>query len=188
MKNKIIMIIKKICGDGGLNRFRLFYSRLNKIFTSSRPKINATAIIERRNMVRLANNVEIGAGVVIRAFDELVTIGPYSQINPFVVIYGHNKISIGANVMIAPHCVIASGNHDFKQTTIPMRFAGNLTKGPIIIGDDVWIGANCTITDGVKIGHGAVIGANSLVNKDVAPYAIVGGVPAKVIGNRINNK
>ena len=83
--------------------------------------------------------------------------------------------------------MIAAGNHDYIQTDLPMRFAGNLTKGPIIIGDDVWIGANSTITDGVKIGKGAVIAANSCVNCDVEEYSIYGGVPARKIGSRKKN-
>ena len=53
-----------------------------------------------------------------------------------------------------------------------------------MIGDDVWIGAHCTITDGVTIGEGAVVGANSVVTRDVPAYAIVAGVPARVIGDR----
>ena len=80
--------------------------------------------------------------------------------------------------------MIAAGNHDYKQTSTPMRFAGTLTRGPITIADDVWVGANCTIADGVTIGTGAVIGANSLVTKDVQPFDIVVGVPAVVVSNR----
>lgn len=125
---------------------------------------------------------EIKEGTIIQAFGK-ITIGKNTQLNPYTILYG-GYIEIGDNVMIAPHCVIASGNHNFRQLEIPMRFAQDITKGPIIIGNDVWIGANSTITDGVKIGVGAVIAANSCVIKDVLPYEIVGGVPAKVIGNR----
>jgi maltose O-acetyltransferase len=88
--------------------------------------------------------------------------------------------------MIAPHCMIAAGDHDFTQLEKPMRFANSITKGPIIIEDNVWIGANVTITDGVRIGKDSVIAANSVVTKDVAPFDIVGGVPAKIIRNRKN--
>ena len=56
--------------------------------------------------------------------------------------------------------------------------------GEIVIEDDVWIAANCTITPGTRIGHGAVVGAGAVVTRDVEPYAIVGGVPAHVIGSR----
>jgi galactoside O-acetyltransferase len=57
-------------------------------------------------------------------------------------------------------------------------------RGPIVVGDDVWIGANATVLRGITIGRGAVVGANSVVTRDVAPFSIVGGVPARVIGHR----
>lgn len=146
--------------------------------------ISNTAILEERRFIKIKKRAEIQDHVIIRTFKSDVTIGEYSQINPFTVIYGGTGVSIGNNVMIAPHCMISSGNHDFKQTEKPIRHAGNLSKGPIVIEDGVWIGANCTITDGVKIGYNAVIGAGSVVTKDVLPWDIVGGVPAKVIGSR----
>ena len=111
-------------------------------------------------------------------------IGEYTQINPFTVIYGGSGVYIGDNVMIAPHCMIAAGDHDFKQIDLPIRHAGDLSKGPIVIEDGVWIGANVTITDGVIIGHDAVVAAGSVVTKNVSPYDIVGGIPAKKIANR----
>ncbi|HET9503945.1 MAG TPA: acyltransferase [Hymenobacter sp.] len=132
--------------------------------------------------VFIGEYTEVKDNVIIQCFGK-ISIGKYCQLNPFVVIYA-GQVTIGDNVMIAPHCMISSENHDFRQIEVPMRFAGNLTKGPIIIEDDVWIGANVTVTDGVRIGKGAVIAANSCVNKDIPPYAIAGGVPARVIGTR----
>ncbi len=126
--------------------------------------------------------------MIIQTLTAPVTIGRHVQLNPFTVIYGGSGVSIGNYVMVGPHCMIAGGNHDYLQTEKPMRFAGSLTRGPIVIEDDVWIGANSTITDGVHIGQGAVVAAGSVVNKDVAPFDIVGGVPARVIGNRKSPK
>ena len=132
--------------------------------------------------ITIGRNTDIKDYVIIQSFTKVV-IGDECQINPFTIIYA-GEVYIGNNVLIAPHCIIASGNHDYKQLEVPMKFAGILTKGPIIIGNDVWIGANVTILDGVKIGDGAVIAANSCINKNVEPYSIYGGVPAKKIGQR----
>jgi acetyltransferase-like isoleucine patch superfamily enzyme len=145
----------------------------------------STASIEDRQLVSIGRHSEIKDYVIIRTAGNPVRIGEYVQLNPFTVIYGGSGVTIGNNVMIAPHCVLAAGNHDYVQTEVPIRFAGNLSKGPIIIEDNVWIGANCTITDGVKIGRDAVIAANSLVNKDVPPFEIAGGVPIRSLGNRL---
>lgn len=178
--------LKRLLGKRLVSAIKALKARVRYFLESRQPRISKTAIIEERRLVKIGEKAEIGAYVIIKAHDNPIEIGAYSQINPFTVIYGHNRIEIGNNVMIAPHCMIASGNHDFKQTAAPIRFAGNLTKGPIRIGDNVWIGANSTITDGVVIGHDAVIAAGSVVNRDVAPYDIVGGVPAKPLGNRLD--
>ena len=90
------------------------------------------------------------------------------------------KITIKDDVLIGPRVFIASFNHNLKKNNIPVRLQGDTGK-PIVIGEDVWVGAHAIILAGVKIGKGAVIGAGSVVTKDVEPYAIVAGVPAKFI-------
>lgn len=151
--------------------------------TSNGYSLHKTAKLIRYSTIEIGKGTEIKDYVIIQSFS-CIKIGENCQINPFTVLYG-GDIFIGNDVMIAPHCMIASGNHDYKQTEMPMRYAGILTKGPIIIEDDVWIAAHVTITDGVKIGKGAVIAANSCVTKNVEPYAIYAGVPAKKVGTRI---
>ena len=146
--------------------------------------VHATAQLEREELITIGDHAEIKDYVIIRTYENPVVIGAYCQLNPFVVIYGGSGVYIGDNVMIAPHCVLAAGNHNFRQLDTPIRFARGISDGPIVIEDNVWIGANCTITDAVRIGHDAVVGANSVVTRDVAPYDIVGGVPARAIGNR----
>jgi len=175
------MILKKIRKIPGLPRKMI--NRVRKLLT---PKyfVHKTAQLEKKELISIKDHAEIKDYVIIRTYSNPVTIGQYTQLNPFTVIYGGSGVYIGDNVMIAPHCMIAAGDHDLKQLEKPMRFAGSVTKGPIIIEDNVWIGANVTITSGVRIGKDSVVAANSVVTKDVAPFDIVGGVPAKVIGNR----
>ncbi len=101
-------------------------------------------------------------------------------------------IYIGSKVLFGPNVTIRGGNH---RTDIPGRFMYDITdkeKLPdndedVFIEDDVWVGANSTILKGVRIGRGAIIAAGAVVNKDVPPYTIVGGVPAKVISLRFKN-
>ncbi len=164
-----------------MNVFKRILIKL-KIVTGPRYYLSPRAIIKAPNLT-IGDHSEIGDYVVLQAPAGKIVIGEYTQINHFTVLYG-GEIHIGNNVMIAPHVMIASGNHDFVQTAKPMRFAGDLTRGPIRIEDNVWIGSNCTVTDGVTIGRDAVIGANSVVTEDVAAYDIVAGAPAKLIRNR----
>jgi acetyltransferase-like isoleucine patch superfamily enzyme len=96
-------------------------------------------------------------------------------------------ISIGRKVMIAPNCVLVAFDHSYQDLDTPM-IDQPVVSAPIIIDDDVWIAANCTITKGVRLGRGCIVGANSVVTRDVEPFMLVGGVPARVIGNRTSAK
>ena len=89
--------------------------------------------------------------------------------------------------MIGPGCSFLSVHHEFKDWKKPMIFQ-KVSIRPIVIEDDVWVVANFTILVGVTVGRGAVIAAGAVITKDVPPYAIVGGVPAKVIKYRFDNE
>jgi acetyltransferase-like isoleucine patch superfamily enzyme len=194
MKNFFKYLFQKFGGRRILNDYRraIDESRREAVFKLSHPAsslpyfVHATAKLEDPSLITIGDGSEINDYVIIRTARNKVSIGSNTQVNPFTVIYGGSGVIIGNNVMIAPHCMIASGNHDFKQTEYPMRFAGTLTKGPIIIEDNVWIGANCTITDGVVIGKESVIGANSVVTKNVEPWSVMSGVPAVKIASRLS--
>lgn len=92
-------------------------------------------------------------------------------------------LQIGKNVMMGPDVTILTHTHIIDRTDIPMGQQGSEIKG-VSIGDDVWIGMRVIIMPGVKIGNGVAIGAGAVVTKDVPDYAIVGGVPAKIIRYR----
>ena len=95
----------------------------------------------------------------------------------------HGPLSIGDNVMMGPDVVILTHTHNIERTDIPMGLQGSRVQ-KVTIGNDVWIGMRSIIMPGIHIGNGAVIGAGAVVTKDVPDYAIVGGVPAKVIRYR----
>jgi len=120
---------------------------------------------------------------VIIGGNGILKIGQRTAVNEGTIIACSERVEIGSDCMIAPRVYILDVDHDFQSREIPMSKQGYKTA-PVVIGDDVWIGAYSVILKGVKIGTGAIIGANSLVNKDVKPYEIVGGVPAKNIGKR----
>jgi len=93
-------------------------------------------------------------------------------------------IRLGASVLVAGQCYIGGGRYETERLDVPMMKQGMYTRGPVIIGDDVWIGAAARVLDGVTVGRGAIIGAGAVVTRDVPAYAIAAGVPAKVIGRR----
>ncbi len=112
-----------------------------------------------------------------------LNIGSGVYINHYSIIDCHNFISIGNNVAIGPHCYLGDFDHDINVYENFSIGGKGITK-PIIIQDNVWLGANVTILKGVTIGEGAVIGAGSVVTKDVAPLSIVAGNPARLIKMR----
>jgi maltose O-acetyltransferase len=92
-----------------------------------------------------------------------------------------HDVTIGDDVLMGPDVVMISGGHAFETPDIPINQQGSVERRPIIIGNDVWIGTRVIIMPGVKIGDGSVIGAGSIVTKDVPPYSVAVGAPAKVI-------
>lgn len=128
---------------------------------------------------KCGKNVNIEKGAV---FSSKVTIGNNSGIGIRAAIHG--PCNIGDDVMMGPDCVIYVRNHCFDRTDVPMWRQGFYEDEPVTIGNDVWIGGRVTILPGVKIGKGAIIGANAVVTKDVPDYAIVGGNPARVLRMR----
>jgi len=114
--------------------------------------------------IHLGRNVGIGERVILMASD--------------------SKIFIGDNVMIAPEVTMIGGNHNISVPGVPMISVHEKRASDdqdIVIEEDVWIGTRATVLKGVVVRRGAIIGAGSVVTKNVPPYAIVGGVPAQVL-------
>ena len=107
-----------------------------------------------------------------------VTIGDYSRIGIHCTVIG--PVSIGNHVNLAQGITVTALNHNFSDTTQRIDQQG-ITTRPVVIADDVWIGANAVILPGVTIGQHAVVAAGAVVTKDVPPYSVVGGVPATVL-------
>ena len=95
----------------------------------------------------------------------------------------HGPLRIGDNVMMGPEVTILTHTHNIERTDIPMGQQG-MRVAEVVVGNDVWIGMRVVIMPGVKVGNGAVIGAGAVVTKDVPDFAVVGGVPAKIIKYR----
>ena len=132
--------------------------------------------------VNFGNNVFLGGNVEVRNLtNEISYIGDNVSINRNTILRG--KYKIGRDCAIGPNCTIIGANHNFKDKTKSIKSQGSSIKG-IVIGNDVWIGANCVILDGVTIGEGSVIGAGSIVTKSIPPYSVAVGNPCKVIKSR----
>jgi acetyltransferase-like isoleucine patch superfamily enzyme len=137
--------------------------------------------IDIQNWVTIERNVDIGS-----MDNTSICIGENTYIAPGVCIAGQGDIHIGKNCMIAANSGIYANNHVFTDLSLPIKQQGTTRQG-IIIEHDCWLGHGVTVLDGVKIGKGSIIGAGAVVSKNIPPYSIAVGVPAKVIKDRVVN-
>lgn len=146
---------------------------------------NATlrANTEQRPGISVGRNVWIQDSVIVNANRGQVTIGDRSWLGPFCLVYGNGGVSIGANVLVAAHTTINTVSHESARCDIPINDQPVITD-PVIIEDDVWIGLNAVVLQGVTIGRGAIIGAGAVVNRSIPAWSIAVGVPARVVGRR----
>lgn len=139
--------------------------------------------IRKNGRVIVGSNVRIGTEVwLVAANSANVVVGDHSAIGSYGIFNGGHGIQIGANCLIAGFVYLNSSNHKMSRREL-IRTQGH-TGRPIVIGEDVWVGGHVSITSGVCVGDGAVLGVGSVVTKDVPSYAIVVGVPARVVKYR----
>ncbi len=143
-----------------------------------------------RQGVHFGDGVTVGRCASIRPssyyggeLGEGIRVGDHSSIGAFCWFGASGPVEIGSNVLFGPRVVLIPENHRFSATSTPIRHQG-VERKAVVVEDDCWIGTNVTILAGVRIGHGSIVAAGSVVNKDVEPWSIVGGVPARLLRKR----
>jgi acetyltransferase-like isoleucine patch superfamily enzyme len=138
-------------------------------------------VVGRHTEIINASRVKIGRGcllqdaIYLRAGTEgKIVIGDRAALNSFCRIFGHGKVEIGEDTQIGPGSLITTTDHDYRGD-LETSFKG------VVIGKGVWIGANVTVLSGVEIGDFAVVGAGSVVTKNIPPRAVAVGIPARVV-------
>ncbi|OZF37323.1 acyltransferase [Rhodococcus sp. 14-2483-1-2] len=172
-------------GSGVTIRSRSRLEMGSNVVFGSRVAINALSI----NGVSIGNSCTLDDGATLRGSGVIrnlgigIVIGDRSAVGAGNIILGQGGVRIGKDCLLGPNVTIVSENHIFKERTVNIRQQGE-SRSPVSIGNDVWIGAGATILAGVTIGDGAVVAAGAVVRDEVRAYSIVGGVPARQIGER----
>ena len=147
------------------------------------------------NIMKMAN-VSVGKGVFIHWGSTIrrdTTIGDYTQINGPIFIRADAGVNIGKYCAFGSNVAIISTEHLMTHANIQYKlqdtsgFSSLDNSRPVVVGNNVWIGDRATILSGVNVGDGAVIGACSVVTKDIPPFSVVAGVPARVIRKRFDD-
>lgn len=151
--------------------------------------------LPRSSMVLEIQNIQIGSHFACGPCCQILCqdknasgaliIGDWVALNSNVMINADNggKIYIGNNVIVGPNAVLRAANHSFNSMDLPIRRQEHL-PGVIHLEEDVWLGAGVIVLPNIRIGRGAVIGAGSVVNRDIPPFSVAAGIPAQVIKKR----
>jgi acetyltransferase-like isoleucine patch superfamily enzyme len=149
--------------------------------------IDEDAVLDAKgasSAIHLGDSVLVGRNTVLSCAAGTITTGNDVSIGPHCYVRaGLGSIRLGNHLTIGAGAMLVSGNPDHKQLDVPMKNQVGSGRG-ITFGDDVWVGVGAFVLDGVTVGSGSVVGAGAVVLGDVPEYAIVAGVPARVIGSR----
>lgn len=188
--------LARICSRTSSKLYLASLKRQDNITLTDTPILNGVPLID----IRKGCSLHIGKNVTLNSTNEgyhlnmhspvkiyadrpgaSIRIGPNTRIHGSCI-HAYQSISIGKNCLIAANCQIFDGNgHDPSFPNVEDRINTIGSSKAVVIGDNVWLGANCIILPGVNIGHGAIISANSVVVNDIPPMVIAGGNPAVVV-------
>ena len=143
-----------------------------------------------RQGIVFGDRVTVGRGAMISPTGifagepgEGLRVGDNANIGHYAVIGCSGFISIGARVLMGPHVCLIAENHESGDPEAPIKAQG-VSRAPITIEDDVWIGSGAIVLAGVNVGHGSIIAAGAVVTSDVPPGSVVAGVPARLVRSR----
>ena len=136
--------------------------------------------------ISLGDGVIVSRSCVLQGKTGPLAIGNRADIGCNCIFSSVSGIEIGQSTLIAGHCYIGGGRYRSDRLEIPMMDQGTYSEGPVILGEDVWLGAGVIVLDGVRIGRGSIVGAGSVVTREIPEYSVAVGVPARVIGTRGN--
>jgi acetyltransferase-like isoleucine patch superfamily enzyme len=137
----------------------------------------------QRGSITIGPGCQLQYAAVLFAYGGTIVLGRNVFCGPFSVIYGHGGVEIGDDTLVSMHCRILSSEHRIPAPGTRIRSQPDLLK-PTRVGRDAWLGAGVTVLGGVSVGEGCVVGAGSVVTKDLPPRTIAYGVPARVVGYR----
>jgi len=144
---------------------------------------------EKNQGLQVGANVYIGRNTILSCKEGSIWIDDYCNISANCSLLSETEIRLGKFCFLAGHCyLVAGGNHSFDDPDTPIMFQPSVSRGGIIIGEDVWLGAGVIVLDGAAIGRGSVVGAGAVVTRSLPEFSIAVGSPAQKIRDRREKK
>lgn len=180
------------CGKGVQFGVGITLRHPQRIHLGNRVVLGENCVLDARTpdacrVIELGDDVMVSAGVMISCKGGAVSIGANSGLGPSVVIQSTTgePVVIGRDGIIGAGCYLTGGgNYNTDRLDVPIRLQGKRPMGGLTLGEDVWLGARCTLLGGVAIGRGTVVGAGSVVTRDLPELSVCVGTPARVIRRR----
>ena len=164
------------------NRARIHWELLRRGAFARWPLEGNVLEALQEGRLRIGRDTLLEPGVWLTAPGQArIHIGSGTFLNQRVMVAALELVEIGDHCMFANGCFVTDADHRVDDLERPITWQGFTSKGPTRIGDNVWCGANVVVTSGVTIGERCVIGANSVVNRDLPPFSVAAGAPARVI-------
>jgi acetyltransferase-like isoleucine patch superfamily enzyme len=133
--------------------------------------------------IQIGRRVFLGKNTILACKDGDIVLEDGVNISYNCAVFSASSVKIGPDTLLAAYCYVVGGGHDFDQIDRPVVQQGRPSKG-IEIGRGGWLGAGAIVLDGVTIGHDAVVAARAIVNRDLPPFAVAAGAPARVVRDR----
>jgi galactoside O-acetyltransferase len=159
----------------------------SRVFLGQRVMVGERCFIDAHSLsgrIELMDDVWLSRdSYLVAGRDAEIVVEANAYIGHRCLFYGHGGIHLGRDALLANDVQLICGNHTYAHRDIPIR-AQPTEERPIVIEDDVWLGASAIVLGGVTIGEGSVVGAGAVVTRDLPPYSIARGVPAQIVGER----
>ena len=159
----------------------LFVALLKRRVYARRPFHGNAYEMLRQDRLRIGRYTFLESGITVQSASGRIEIGQRAYLSRGVTVGAIGLVEIGDFSLIGPGCYITDADHRFSNETVPVSDQGMSSKGPTVIEDNVWLGANVVVTSGVRVGRRSVIGANSVVTRDIPAFSVAAGIPAKVV-------
>lgn len=187
LRSKLYPFILGKCGKGVTFGQNVTLRHPQKIKIGDNVVIDDNCMLDAKGTdnegITIGNNVFIGRNTILSCKNGDIILKNNVNIGFNSYIFSANKVEIGEYGLIAAYCYLIGGNHDYDDSDKPILEQGRTSYG-ITLEENIWFGAGVKVQDGVTIGKNSIIGTSAVVTKDIPPYSIAAGIPARVIKKR----